>query len=247
MDMSRPFAVIADIHGNALALAAVLADIEGLGIAQVINLGDVFSGPMDPAGVWDLLRGRDFLTVRGNHDRYLVDLAPEEMWRVDRFTRAALPPEALDWIGELPVELELDQVYACHATPRDDNLYWSEEVTYGAVHLAPRGMIEARAEGVNAGLILYGHTHLPRVLQLSGGRMMVNPGSVGCPGYSDELPESHIVQTGTPMASYAVVRRVTGGWQVEHRTVLYDWAAAAEQARRNGFENWARVVGTGWL
>jgi predicted phosphodiesterase len=246
-DQTRPFAVIADIHGNALALQAVLADIATLGVTQIVNLGDVFSGPLDPAGVWSLLEGRGIPTVRGNHDRYLVELTPEEMWEADRITHQALPEAALDWIRGLPGELAFGDVYACHATPEDDNLYWSEEVVGGSVRLAAREVIEARAEGVTAGLILYAHTHLPRVVALSGGRLMVNPGSVGCPGYLDEAPEPHVVQTGVPMASYAVVSGGPGAWTVAHRAVRYDWDAAAEQARGYGHEDWAQVVATGWL
>ena len=246
-DQTRPFAVIADIHGNALALQAVLSDIAALGVTQIVNLGDVFSGPLDPAGVWALLKGRGIPTVRGNHDRYLVEMSPEEMWATDRVTHEALQEAALNWIRGLPVELAFGDVYACHATPADDNLYWSEEVTQGSVRLAARDVIEARAEGVTAGLILYAHTHLPRVLALSGGRLMVNPGSVGCPGYSDSVPEPHVVQTGVPLASYAVVSGGPGARSVVHRSVRYDWAAAAAQARGYGREDWARVVETGWL
>jgi len=247
MTLTDPIAVIADIHGNALALAAVLADIDRLGIGQVVNLGDVFSGPLDPAGVWALLRGRDFPTVRGNHDRYLIDMAPDQMGPTDRVTHAALPETALAWIRGLPAALSWEGIYACHATPADDNLYWTEEVTDGAVRLAPRAVIEARAEGIDAGLILYAHTHLPRVLRLSGGRLLVNPGSVGCPGYTDERPEPHVVQTGTPLASYVVVTGGPGAWSVAHRSVVYDWTAAAGQARGDGRMDWAQAVGTGWL
>jgi hypothetical protein len=41
------FAVIADVHGNYLALEAVLADIRELGIADIVNLGDMASGALD--------------------------------------------------------------------------------------------------------------------------------------------------------------------------------------------------------
>lgn len=247
MIFTEPFAVIADIHGNALALAAVLADIEALGLTQVINLGDVFSGPMDPAGVWALLKGRDIPCVRGNHDRYLVEMAPEEMGATDRVSHTALPEEALAWIRALPVEMDMGNLYACHATPADDNLYWTEEVIAGGVRLAPQAVIEARAEGVTASLILCGHTHLPRVLGLSGGRLLVNPGSVGCPAYSDTAPVPHVVQTGTPLASYAVISGGPGAWSVAHRAVRYDWAGAADQARGYGRADWAEAVGSGWL
>lgn len=44
------FAAVADIHGNALALEAVIEDLQREGIDQIVNLGDVLSGPIDPAG-----------------------------------------------------------------------------------------------------------------------------------------------------------------------------------------------------
>ncbi|MBL8561144.1 MAG: metallophosphoesterase family protein, partial [Gemmobacter sp.] len=44
--MGRRFAAIADIHGNADALAAVLADIDAQGITEIVNLGDLLSGPL---------------------------------------------------------------------------------------------------------------------------------------------------------------------------------------------------------
>lgn len=41
------FAAIADIHGNCAALEAVLEDIARLGIKDIVNLGDCFSGPLE--------------------------------------------------------------------------------------------------------------------------------------------------------------------------------------------------------
>ncbi|CEJ09983.1 Calcineurin-like phosphoesterase superfamily domain protein [bacterium YEK0313] len=41
-------AVIADIHGNVLALDAVLADVAGRGADRIVNLGDCVSGPLWP-------------------------------------------------------------------------------------------------------------------------------------------------------------------------------------------------------
>jgi len=67
-------AVIADIHGNDLALEGVLADIAALGISDVVNLGDHLSGPMNAARTADILMARNFPSIRGNHDRWLVSL-----------------------------------------------------------------------------------------------------------------------------------------------------------------------------
>jgi len=59
------FAVIADIHGNHLALEAVLADIDRRGIRDIVNLGDSFSGPLTSAKTFDILKKRPMVTVRG--------------------------------------------------------------------------------------------------------------------------------------------------------------------------------------
>lgn len=241
------FAVIADIHGNADALAAVMADIAGQAVGAVLVLGDHFSGPLDAAGTWEILRGAGVLALRGNHDRYLLEMAAEEMWPSDRIAREALPDAAMDWLRGLPEVLDLGDAWACHAVPGDDNRYWTHAATRaGGVTLRPRTEIEAEAAGIGASLILCAHTHLPCVMGLSGGRLLVNPGSVGCPGYDDVAPVPHVVETGSPLACYAICARSAGGWQVEHRHVPYDTARMVAAAREHGREGWARAVGTGW-
>src|SRR4051794_27200230 len=73
------FAAIADIHGNHLALGAVLADIRAQGIDDIVDLGDMVSGPLDARRTMDMLRALDAVHVLGNHDRYLIDRPHEKM------------------------------------------------------------------------------------------------------------------------------------------------------------------------
>ena len=61
-------------------------------------------------------------------------------------------------------------------------------------------------------LILCGHTHLPRVVALSSGQLVVNPGSVGLPAYADDAPVAHAMQTFSPHASYAILESGPSGW-----------------------------------
>ena len=68
------FAAIADVHGNSVALEAVLADIAAFGISEVVNLGDHLSGPLEARRTADLLIERGFPSVRGDQDRRLVEL-----------------------------------------------------------------------------------------------------------------------------------------------------------------------------
>ena len=65
------FAAIADVHGNYLALEAVIADIRAQGIGEIVNLGDMASGPLDARRTMDALMALDAVHVLGNHDRYL--------------------------------------------------------------------------------------------------------------------------------------------------------------------------------
>ena len=73
------FAAIADVHGNYLALEAVIADLRAQGIDDIVNLGDMASGPLDARRTMDRLMALDAVHVLGNHDRYLIDRPPEKM------------------------------------------------------------------------------------------------------------------------------------------------------------------------
>jgi predicted phosphodiesterase len=243
------FAAIADIHGNHLALEAVLRDIEAQGISDIVNLGDCFSGPLEAGKTADILLPLSLVTVRGNHDRYLIDRGPAAMHKSDRAAHAQLSPEHLDWLKELPFSrIYRDEIYLCHAVPTDDNVYWLEEVLpSGHVCLKPIEQIEALASGIDLPLVLCGHSHIPRMVRLSDGRLIVNPGSVGCPGYDDDLPYPHKLETGHPMASYAVLEKTIAGWTATFRTVAYDHMAASALAKANGRDEWASALESGWL
>jgi predicted phosphodiesterase len=65
-------AVVSDIHGNVLALEAVLADLTGEAPDVVVNLGDCVSGPLWPEETAAILRETSWPTVRGNHDRIVL-------------------------------------------------------------------------------------------------------------------------------------------------------------------------------
>jgi diadenosine tetraphosphatase ApaH/serine/threonine PP2A family protein phosphatase len=243
------FAAIADIHGNSDALEAVLADIAAQGLSDIVNLGDVASGPLEARRTIELLMPCHMVTVRGNHDRYLTDLTLAEMGSWERDVHAQLDPLHLDWLRALPASCVFrDRVYLCHAAPANDNLYWLETVhADGTLSMASRAVIEALAEGIDHPLILCGHSHLPRAIKLSDGRMIVNPGSVGCPGYRDVAPVPHVVETGTPDACYAILDDSDGRWQVTFRHVPYASARMVALARQNNRPAWASALETGWV
>lgn len=231
------FAVIADVHGNRWALAAVLEDIARRGIREIVNAGDHLFGPLDPVGTAVILMRLDFPSVSGNQDRELIH---------GSFVETRLNAGHREWLAGLPLRLELPGgILLFHGTPERDDVYLLESVRSGGeVSLAAEAEIAARLGGVSQKLLLCGHTHIPRTVE-SGGRLIVNPGSVGLQAYSDDLPVPHVMETGSPLARYALVERSETGWRVEHIAIGYDVESAALRAERNGRPDWAWRLRTG--
>lgn len=242
------FAAIADIHGNCLALDAVLADIAAHHIDTVVILGDHLSGPLEARRTAEVLMARDDVAIRGNHDRWLLEHVPEEMGISDFAAYRQLDESHRNWLAQLPATAIHGDIFLCHGTPASDTRYWLETIAGdGTVHMADRVAIEREAEGVEQSLILCAHTHLPRAVRLADARSIVNPGSVGCPGYTDDHPVPHKIEAGTPDAAYAILEQTDGRWQTTFRQVPYDNTAAARIAQDAGRADWASALATGWI
>jgi putative phosphoesterase len=243
------FAAIADVHGNYLALEAVLADIRAQEVSDIVDLGDMASGPLDARRTMDRLMALDAVHVRGNHDRWLIDRPFDKMGSWERCAFPQLDAGHLDWLRQVPpTQIFRNQVFLCHATPSDDNTYWLETVTPdGSVRMSALDAIEKEAKGISQSLILCGHTHIARAVRLSDGRLVVNPGSVGGPGFRHSDPYPHLIEAGTPDARYAILELVSASWRVTFRHVTYDHEAMAALARQNGQPELAAALATGWI
>ena len=99
-------AIISDVHGNVRALEAVLADIRSRGVDATVNLGDCVAGPTWPRETFECLAALDVPTVRGNHDRWIVDHPTEQLPPAGRFAREALTQEQRNVLFALPATLE---------------------------------------------------------------------------------------------------------------------------------------------
>lgn len=252
-------AIISDIHGNLLALQAVLADIARQGVDQTVNLGDILSGPLQPAETADLLMAQNFPTIRGNHERQLLALLDPPADRIDPtdpdgYAATQVSPAHVAWLEALPVTMELNSdVWLYHGTPDSDLQYWMETVVPGFEQGAGPGVRAATLDEVAARLgnatthpvVLCGHTHVPRLMQC-GGVLVVNPGSVGLQAYDDDHPYLHVIENRTPHARYALLEKTHQGWLVDLRAVPYDHMAQAQVADRHQRPDWAHALATGF-
>jgi predicted phosphodiesterase len=219
-------AVLADIHANLPALDAVLDEPDVVGADAVVLLGDIALGPM-PAETLDRLAAlRDrAVWVHGNCEREMVTAfdggevpGPNA---ADATASASLIGRAhRDRLDQLPLTVTLDidglgPTLFCHASPRrDDEMLLVD---------SPPGRWADALEGVDAGVVVCGHTHMP-FDRLVGGRRVVNPSSVGMP-------------YGHPGAGWALL-----GPDVMLRRTSYDAESAARiigASRHPGAQQWA--------
>ena len=182
-------AALYDIHGMLEPLEAVLRELEGEDIDEVIIGGDAISGPQ-PIETNERLRALELSVhwIRGNGERALGSdaadavIGGQEAEAALQFTASPFSEEERNELANLPehATLEIDglgETLFCHASPRND----LDIVT----PLTPDDRFRALLEGVAQPLVVAGHTHMQLDREIDGVRW-VNPGSVGMP-YEGEV------------------------------------------------------------
>ncbi|GIF46379.1 putative phosphodiesterase [Asanoa ferruginea] len=213
-------ALLSDVHANIHALRAVFDELDRAPVDLVVFGGDTTWGTF-PAETVDLINSLPRrLLVRGNADRAVLELAdevrppatPREPWMRDRH-RAGDVDFLRDALFQVDVEVPgVGTLRICHGSPRAD----IEIMTPGT----PMDRVAAAVAGVDADVLVTGHTHLQfdRALAVGRVRRHINPGSVGLPYHAGE-----------PGARWA---RVTADG-VEFRRTPYDVEAHLAALKRS--------------
>ncbi len=223
-------ALISDLHGNAIALDAVLRDIDRVGADRTICLGDTATLGPSPVEVLGTLRDLGIPCITGNHDAFLLEptllatytQAPPIVAAVD-WCRARLPPWALEFVRGFVPGIDVDlgngaSLQLFHGTPRS---HMEDLLSTTSVEQTEE-MLGTRRATVMAG----GHTHV-QMLRQHRGTLLLNPGSVGAP-FKEFV--DHAPPTIMPYAEYATVDAEGGGVQVTLRRVPVDKRAMFEAA-----------------
>lgn len=243
--MVESVAVISDIHSNIYALDAVLARIAAEKLELVVNLGDSLLGPIEPAlTAMRLMDCPNLVNIMGNGDRLLLERQADS--RSFEYAKPMLTPEILQWIADFRPCWSYEGLLFCHGTPFSNETYLLEDVTeLGVVFKTPEELSLLLSD-VEEPLVFCGHSHVPRTVVLPDGRRVINAGSVGLPAYYDELPAPHAMESLSPHARFAAVRRnPVGGWTVEHVEVPYDYERAAFAADEHGRPDYSHALRTG--
>jgi len=176
-------ALLSDIHGNEVALRAVLADIRRRGVDQIVCLGDVATLGPSPQRSVDLLVELNCPCIMGNHDSFLL-----EPGLVKTYTQAAPVIDAIDWCGEqlssesfdylrtfkpvAELPLGLGSMLLYHGSPRSN----VEDI----LATTPPEQLDMFLGERQANVMAGGHTHV-QMLRQHRGRLVLNVGSVGMP------------------------------------------------------------------
>lgn len=231
-------ALLSDIHGNNVALDAVLKDIQtNGGVDTYWVLGDLVAiGPAPVKVLERLSQLPNARFVRGNTDRYVctgdrppptleqvsanIDLLPQRIELEGDFawTQGAVTIAGwLEWLKNLPLDFEEilpdgTRVLCVHASPNLDD---GEGIRLNT----PASRIEELVASCDADMICVGHTHLPFNMR-SNGKYIINPGCV-----SNSID-------GDVRASYALIDANEHGLWVEHYRVEYDYLSVIDTLRR---------------
>jgi predicted phosphodiesterase len=205
------------VHGNLPALEAVLAQA---GDARLVFGGDMAAGPL-PAETLDRITGLDALCIRGNADREL--LGGPSGGLIDEWVVGQLEDRHRDFIAGLPEEVELEvegvgRVLFCHGSPRSD-----EEMI---LKTTPDEWLREMLAGVEADLVVCGHTHMQFDRSVDG-RRVVNAGSVGLP-YG--APGAHWLRLGPDVEH---VRTPYDSDSFADRVKTLEWPLAERFAEEN--------------
>ncbi len=175
--------VISDVHGNIVALDAVLEDMPD--VDELVCAGDVVGYNPWPGECVDAIRDADVPTIEGNHDRAVVtgqypgfnEMAAAGV----EYAREQLTDEQIEWLGALPTERTLfdGRVKLVHGHPDDPDHY-----------TRPSEFSPDLLEGED--VLIMGHTHVQNYEIYDDG-IVLNPGSVGQPRDRDHRAAYSIV------------------------------------------------------
>ncbi|MGH2754589.1 MAG: metallophosphoesterase family protein [Actinomycetota bacterium] len=209
-------AVVSDIHGNLLALDAVMTDLESQNPDQIWCGGDIGWGGSWASECIKRVRDAGWTTVKGNTDVWITG-----------------DPQTVDTEEERDL---LNKLAAIHDISKED-AYWLANLPLGftpagsilLVHGTPQSPFSAPMPDAPASefsvyedrakVVVYGHVHHAFVRRLAGGTIVANTGSVGFPQDGDT-------------ASYLIIDRHGPEISLRHRRVPFDRRAVIAEARR---------------
>lgn len=151
--------IISDIHGDVDALEIALDQLDNHHqVDQILCAGDLVGRGTEPDRVVEIIRSRQMITVRGNHDEWIHGISAENT--------AYLKALPIDWHGQIGGV----SIFMCHGKP-GNNLWGLYQD-----HIS-KTLVNMMLASLDASVLIAGHTHVPMYMRVANG-CIVNPGSL---------------------------------------------------------------------
>jgi putative phosphoesterase len=223
---------ISDIHGNLLALEAVLADLGAREVDKIVCLGDVCFGPQASEC---LARVRELHcpVILGNWDCWSIEGMPRAddpvgmmLYEIGAWWAEHLTTEDREFVATFEPTLELElgeghRMLCFHGSPKSFS-DWIFATT-------PDDELEGLFDGTDAAVLVGGHTHL-QLIRRFGASVLVNPGSVGQPFYQWWPKTIRVAR----WAEFGVIALENGRLEIDLHRVPFDVDALLEFFRGSG-------------
>lgn len=215
-------ACISDIHGNILALEAVLADIKSKNIQKIYCTGDLVGYGTRSNEVIELILNEQIPTVRGNHDQAIAffdeNVEKEKNRAVRKWIFENLKKENLTFLQNLPnnivLEANFKKILFVHGTNSSNKEYLYENDFEKQQYIANE---------ISEDIIVFGHTHNIYDKKVSD-KLFVNVGSVGR------------MKDGDNRASYTILT-INDDILIENVRIDYNFEALAQEIENSPLPN----------
>lgn len=182
--------IITDIHSNIYALNAVLNKLDEEKVDKIICCGDIIGIGANPEKTVQALISRKdkLITVRGNHEQYLLEGLPKKVHDDKRlmssneiknheWTHKQLSDSSKNFIRKMRIseiiQIQNKKIYLVHYPLNVKN-----------IKNPTAQQNKEMFKEIDADIFLYGHTHTTSINQ-NDNKWYINPGSLGCPGKSN--------------------------------------------------------------
>jgi predicted phosphodiesterase len=177
MQVIRRVGLIGDLHAEDDALALVLRELRGMGVDTLLQVGDIADGPGDVERCVALLREHRVLSVRGNHDRWLLSNQQRELPYAKPL--GVTPPDVVSFLSQLPAVREFrsprGHVLLCHGLGTNDMVGIRPDTERHDVSRIVE--LDRLIQERKYRFVMNGHTHRP-MLRTFGPLSIVNAGTL---------------------------------------------------------------------
>ena len=227
-------AVISDIHGNQIALEAVLQDLaQQAAVDHLVIAGDLcLNGPC-PRQALEMVRELHCPVIQGNVDAEIVTKAVEKGEKkrgTVGWTREQIGQAGIDYLASLPFSHRIanangSNLLIVHANP----LNLEDAIFPNASDSMLEHFLGDLEPGIGA--LAFGHLHIAYTRRWRR-LLLVDVASCGLPRDEDLR------------AAYGILSRQDSTWQAEIRRVAYDVQEVVKQIKSSGMPNVEKRIKT---